>query len=170
MKYYGKSIRNKRDMLRASSLPELLVAMVLSGLVLFFAYEGTGMIMKRLGLSGQEHGQWQLLQSHALLERLMMQADSVVISGECILFYSSGIPSDTLTTNGKSVIYKKNGIDEILFSKATLRAEKFLQESCGAVRCIDIHLPGTGKDTLHLSYHTGSSGYVEMLYSFQKHD
>lgn len=155
--------KKQNNILQAGSLPELLAAMVLSGLVLFFAYEGASLLRKRLGLSLQQE-QWQLLQAHATTERLMSQADSVIISGQFLLFYSSGIPSDTLYIDGSSVGYQKNGTDELLFPEAILTLKRLTVSTSGIVKYVDVFLPDAGKDTLHLHYSAGSCNYIEALH------
>lgn len=150
--------------LRASTLPELLVAMALSGLVLFFAYEGAGLLQRRLGVSRQDTGKWQLMRSHAVMERLVRQADSIRVSGPLILFYSDGIPSDTLAVSGGSVVYRKGGSGEVLFGSAAVAAERYASGPGELVKALDISLLVAGGDTLRLHYLAGASGYIEALY------
>lgn len=156
--------RERQRYLRASTLPELLVAMVLAGLVLFFAYEGLGLLQKRLGISRQESGDWQLLRSHALIENLVWKADSIRASETELLFYSSGIPSDTVYISGEAIKYRKNGSDETLFKKAVMKAETYSAEGVGLMKSLDILLPDSGNDTLLLHYGTKASTYIETLY------
>ena len=91
---------------RGSSLPELLVAMILAGLVLFSAYEGLTLLQRRLGSTSHASASWQLIQADAVVERLMRQADSIIHSDSELLFYSSGVCSDTLAADGKSIEYR----------------------------------------------------------------
>lgn len=90
--------------MRGSSLPELLVAMILAGLVLFSAYEGLTLLQRWLGSTSHASASWQLIQADAVVERLMRQADSIIHSDSELLFYSSGVCSDTLAADAPRAV------------------------------------------------------------------
>lgn len=154
--------RRKTGM-RANTLPELLVAMVLSGLVLFFAYEGTGLIRQRLATTGQSGEGWQLIHAHATVERLMRQADSIEILDRMILFHSGGIPADTFDTSNGSILYRKGGTAEMLFPGASIVSVSVIPEYDNMLAGMDILIAGYKGDTLKLSYHVLSAEYMTAL-------
>lgn len=152
--------------MRGSSLPELLVAMILGGLVLFSAYEGLTLLQRRLGSASHASASWQLIQADGVVERLMRQADSIIRSDSRLLFYSSGVCSDTLTINGKSIEYRNGTLDDILFADATWAVTGYAGDTRNLVRRLDIFLTDPAGDTLRLTYTAGSSEYLMDLHDF----
>lgn len=151
---------------RGSSLPELLVAMILAGLVLFSAYEGLTLLQRRLGSTSHASASWQLIQADAVVERLMRQADSIIHSDSELLFYSSGVCSDTLAADGKSIEYRNGTSDDVLFTDATWAVTGYAGDSRSLVKRLDIFLPYPADDTLRLTYVAGSSEYIKALHDF----
>lgn len=151
---------------RGSSLPELLVAMILAGLVLFSAYEGMTLLQRRLGSASHASASWQLIQADAVVERLMRQADSIIHSDSGLLFYSSGVCSDTLTAVGKSIEYGNGTSDDVLFTDAAWSVTGYAGDTRNLVRRLDIFLTDPAGDTLRLTYAAGSSEYLMDLHDF----
>lgn len=160
-----KTIDNSRKM-RGSTLPELLTAMVVCGLVLLFAYEGLSLIQKRLGSAERNSASWQLIRADAVVETLMRQADSIIISGSDLLFYSSGIPSDTLSADRESIAYRKETSGEILFPNAAWVVTGYAGGCGNQVKLLEIFLMDSGEDTLRLTYKAGNREYIEALHDY----
>ena len=159
-------IIDRTQRMRGSSLPELLVAMILAGLVLFSAYEGLTLLQRRLSSASHAAASWQLIQADAVVERLMQQADSIIHSDSGLLFYSSGVCSDTLTADGRTIEYRNGISDDVLFSDAAWVVTGYTSDTRGLVERLDIFLPYSTEDTLHLTYKAGSSGYLKALHDF----
>ena len=86
-------IRRRRLKIKAFTITETLVAILISGIVLLCVYEGIGMVKRyadRLG-SGMVDGS-ELLSGAERLENLSARTDSILKRGEHYLFYGVGDP------------------------------------------------------------------------------
>lgn len=81
--------------LRASTLAEVLVTMVVSGVLMFALYEGivslTGMFRK--AESGGFHEEMSSLEAFDVLR---MRSDSLALTAEGVVAFRNGLPADTL--------------------------------------------------------------------------
>ncbi|MBQ8838382.1 MAG: hypothetical protein IJ005_03590 [Bacteroidales bacterium] len=85
--------------LKASTLAEVLVTMVLSGLLLLAAYDGLDIINNGVERYNDtdEYEQLDWLEHYEILE---FRSDSVSMNGRMFIFYMDGEPCDTLMCHG----------------------------------------------------------------------
>ncbi len=91
----GTKVPGDGKQLKASTLAEVLVTMVVSGLLMFALYEGivslTGMFRK--AESGGFHEEMSSLEA---VDVLRMRSDSLALTAEGIVSFRNGRPADTL--------------------------------------------------------------------------
>lgn len=85
--------------LKASTLVEVLVTMILSGLLLLAVYDGLELLNKGLSQldDGDDYGRLDWLEHYEILE---FRSDSVRRTEMMNIFYNSGEPCDTLVNYG----------------------------------------------------------------------
>jgi len=85
----------RRGSLKASTLPELLVAMIIAGILLMLVFDGVDMVRKSLGHTDfSDFGEDLMqLQEYEIMEE---RSDSVVFKDSVYLFYRNGEVIDTL--------------------------------------------------------------------------
>lgn len=148
----GKSKHTLHKRLKASTLVELLITMVVSGIIFLLVFDGVG-IIKQFSQSVNkriEAGQ-TLLYSHQFMEHLMETADSVVNRDNILLFYTKGVVSDTLTVGDSFFVLESRGMADILFvGHAGYRIIPIPDTS--HVDSLHIHCVVNAKDTIWLEY------------------
>ncbi len=102
--------------LRGSTLSEVLVTMVLSGIVLLALYDGFDIAGKALRRTALE-SKGDVLAGHCALEIMMMQSDSLCKTGNMLVFFSCGKPCDTLIFGDDEVLQRKGGRNTVLFAE-----------------------------------------------------
>ena len=91
-------ILNNRQ--KASTLPELLVTMIVGGILLLTVFDGVDIVRRSIGDGGLgDFGsgltrlqEWEMLQE---------RSDSVVVKDSLYLFYRNGVVTDTLDVQKK---------------------------------------------------------------------
>lgn len=101
MKFIDRSIHG-------STLSEVLVAMVLSGIVLLCVSGGFDTAGRLLGKIASESG-FGMLDGHMLMDNLMYKADSLNTIGNMVVFFSSGEAHDTLVFGDNAVSFRSGG-------------------------------------------------------------
>lgn len=106
---------NKR--LKASTLVELLLTMIISGIIFLLVFDGVD-IIKRFSniMSRRIYANQTLLFSHQFMEHLMEHSDSVIARNNTLLFYKGGIAPDSVTIGESSFILKTWGATDTLFT------------------------------------------------------
>lgn len=87
------------DALRAGTLVEVLVTMILSGILLLAVYDGLDIVRAGMEMSDDSEAYDALdwLEHYEILE---FRSDSVRTEGQMNIFYMDGVPSDTLVNYG----------------------------------------------------------------------
>lgn len=85
--------------LKASTLVELLVTMIVSGILLLAVYDGLGLLCRSFSKNAGifDCGRLDWLEHYEILE---FRSDSVGKQGSSYVFYASGEPLDTLVEHG----------------------------------------------------------------------
>ncbi|MBO4817437.1 MAG: type II secretion system protein [Bacteroidales bacterium] len=83
---------------KASTLPELLVAMIIAGILLMLVFDGVDMVRKSLGQTDFSDFGEDLMQLQEY-EIMNERSDSVVVKDSVYLFYRNGEVIDTLERN-----------------------------------------------------------------------
>jgi len=111
----GQRIINKR--LKANTLVELLLTMIISGIIFLLVFDGVEIIKKFSYTVNKRIASTQtVLYSHQLMEHLMENADSVMESSSKLLFYREGIVSDSITIGDSFFILESRGVTDTLFA------------------------------------------------------
>ncbi len=115
------SMRKKRyilhKQLKASTLVELLLTMIISGIIFTLVFDGVDMMKKFSRTVNKRISSVQaMLYSHEVLEHLMENADSVVGRNNQFLFYRQGIASDSVIIGESFFILQSRGVTDTLFS------------------------------------------------------
>jgi hypothetical protein len=107
--------------LRASTLTELLVVMILSGIVLLSVFDGLALFEKLLHrFSGRLDTSMARMEGFYRLESLFEGADSVRREGDAFLFYREGAPewriavNDSMLTAGRADTPEESAEDTLL--------------------------------------------------------
>lgn len=103
--------------LKASTLVELLLTMIISGIIFTLVFDGVDLIKKFSRTVNKRISSVQaMLYSHEVVEHLMENADSVVERNNQFLFYRQGISSDTVTIGNSFFILESRGVTDTLFT------------------------------------------------------
>lgn len=138
---------------RATTLPELLVVMILSGILFLLLFDGLDLITKynrmlqnRLALKEE------LFYSHATLERFLEATDSARLSNEnMILLYKAGEVRGTLFFDSCGLCLFFDGMKDTIFTHSIER--NFHSQIDTETNIDSISIKNLiGKDTLFLSY------------------
>ncbi|ULB34944.1 MULTISPECIES: hypothetical protein [Proteiniphilum] len=113
----GKKRYITHKQLKASTLVELLLTMIISGIIFTLVFDGVDMIKKfSLTVNKRISSVQAMLYSHEVLEYLMENADSVVERNNQFLFYGQGIGSDAVTIGESFFMLQSRGVTDTLFS------------------------------------------------------
>lgn len=111
----GWRIINKR--LKANTLVELLLTMVISGIIFLLVFDGVDIIKKfSYTVNKRITANQTVLYSHRFMEHLMENADSVIGRSNKLLFYRAGIVSDSVTIGDSFFIMESRGVPDTLFA------------------------------------------------------
>lgn len=101
--------------MRASTLVEMLVTMIISGVVILSVFEGIGMFRRMLtGVSDIEQ-LGEPLRSHSVIMRLSGKCDSAIYDGNRLLLFTGDNAEDTLLLNNDAVLWHNGGKPSELF-------------------------------------------------------
>ena len=84
-----------RTHIDASTITELLVTMIVTGIIMIAMYDGLDMIVKSYHHPDRDAPGYDI-SSHILIESLIDDADSCIVDGPKILFYRAGYAKDTV--------------------------------------------------------------------------
>ncbi|MCM1501385.1 MAG: hypothetical protein NC115_01805 [Bacteroidales bacterium] len=102
------------NILKASTLAEVLVSMVLSGILLISMYEGLGFVSRSLPVDSNAEFYDRLI-GHGLIENLKYNADSVRLVDGIYLFYSAGQLHDSVRLANGTLIWNSCGCCDSIF-------------------------------------------------------
>lgn len=136
----------KTRYLRAFTLSELLIVMIISGIILFSAFEGISLIRRHTNrLSSQFNSGQDILTHYRLLEAIIARSDSLHTVADSLLLYRQGNKPLVLLHRGTSFI--------IAYPDFPERADTLFRE-VSAIRTASRYAYGKRSDTLfiHLEY------------------
>lgn len=102
--------------MRASTLVEMLVTIIISGIVVLSVFEGIGIFRRMLvGVSDIEQ-LGEPLRSHSVILRLSEKCDSAIYDGSQLLLFTGGNAEDSLLFNNDAILWYNEGKSSRLFS------------------------------------------------------
>lgn len=155
-------IRKKANIrLKASTLVELLLTMIISGVIFLLIFDGVA-IIKEFSHSVRKTlmANQTLLYSHRFIEYLVENADSVIEREDRLIFYRGGISRHSITIEDTFFLLESNGITDTLFAGyiecriIPVQGEKHQVDSV----CIQMLI--NANDSVWLEYGTSPSRYV----------
>ncbi len=115
----------------ASTLVELLVTIIISGIVLLAVVDGIEMFRKMFSNVSNVEIMGEPLHSHSIIVRLVDESDSVSYYEKSLLFFKSGCTRDTLFFGDDAILWCHTGIRSKLYHGYT-RYDIILNEKGGA--------------------------------------
>ena len=101
--------------MRASTLVEMLVTMIISGVVILSVFEGIGMFRRMLAGVSDIEQLGEPLRSHSVIMRLSGNCDSAIYDGNRLLLFTGDNAEDTLLLNNDAVLWHNGGKPSELF-------------------------------------------------------
>lgn len=103
--------------LKAATLVELLLTMIVSGIIFLLVFDGVAIIKKiSSSLNKKLMANQTVLNSHRFMEHLVENADSVIARGDKLIFYRGGISRDSVTIEHTFFLLESNGLEDTLFT------------------------------------------------------
>lgn len=111
----GRNILRKR--VKANTLVELLLTMIISGIIFLLVFDGVD-IIKRFShiVNNRISANQTVLYSHQFMEYLVENADSIIKRGDQLIFYREGLESDSVTIGDSFFILESHGVTDTLFA------------------------------------------------------
>jgi hypothetical protein len=142
----------KKMMLSGTTLVELLVVMIVSGILFLLVFDGLN-IVERYGriLNGKLSEKSGLLYSHQLLETLLERTDSVRKNEHELLLYNGGIPFEKMRVDSsRSLLYTESYTDPLFTGLVDLKLHPLSEESA-LIDSFYLSI-SIGRDTITLDY------------------
>lgn len=147
--------------LKASTLIELLLTMIISGIIFLLVFEGVEIIKKiNFSVNNRLTDNERMLYSHQFIEYLMENADSVIQQDNNLLFFREGFASDSLSIEPSSFILKSKGSKDTLFQNYIDYRILFVLETQTQVDSLFIVSFINTKDSIHLEYGLSLNRYA----------
>lgn len=142
-----------RKRLKANTLVELLLTMILSGIIFLLVFDGVAIIKEFSNTVSQriEAGQ-AMLYGHQLMEHLVENADSIVKKDNMLLFYKGGVAANSVTASDSSLVLETKGASSTLFEGFIDYRVSSAPERTNHVDSIFIYYIGTAGDSIRLEY------------------
>ncbi len=153
------SIVNRQ--LKANTLIELMLTMIISGIIFLLVFEGVEIIKKfSLSVNKRLTDNEKILYSHQFMEHLMENADSVVQQDNNLLFFREGFVSDSVSIETSSFILKSNGSKDTLFQNYIDYHILLVLDTQTQVDSLFIVSSINTKDSIHLEYGLSLNRYA----------
>lgn len=157
----GKMRRVINRPLKANTLVELLLTMIISGIIFLLVFDGVDIIKKFSNTVNKRISAGQtMLYSHQFMEHLMENADSVLERGDRLFFYRGGIVTDSVTIGDSFFILETRGMADTLFNDYISYHIFTSVEHTGHVDSLYINYAGNGRDSIRLEYVLPSNRYA----------
>lgn len=146
----GRNILTER--IKANTLVELLLTLVISGIIFLLVFDGVGIIKKISYTVNKRIATSQtVLSNHQLMEQLMENADSVIKRSNRLLFYNKGIATDSVTMGESFFILDSQGRTDTLFT-GYIDYRISLVLDTGQIDSLNVNYVVNAKDTIWLEY------------------
>ena len=147
----SRNILNKR--IKANTLVELLLTMIISGIIFLLVFDGVD-IIKRFSriVNNRVSANQAVLYSHQFMEHLMENADSITRKGDKLLFYRKSIVSDSITIGDTYFILESQGTNDTLFIGYINYRTSSMMNHAGHIDSLFISCIVNTKDTISLEY------------------
>lgn len=139
---------------KGSTLPELLVVMIISGILFLLLFNGLHIITQYSRILGERLStKNELFYSHSILEQIIEDTDSIRLNDteQMLLLYKNGEVKQTLLFNDYGIQVNYRELKDTLFTNGV---EWILHSQNKDIRvidsiCVKVHI---NKDTLVLKY------------------
>ncbi|MDR1501465.1 MAG: hypothetical protein LBT43_03300 [Prevotella sp.] len=154
----GRNIIRKK--LKANTLVELLLTMIISGIIFLLVFDGVD-IIKRFSyiVNNRISANQRMLYSHQFMEHLVENADSITRRGNKFLFYRESIVSDSVTIGDTFFILESSGMTDTLFAGYMDYRISSLLEHTNRIDSLFINCVVNTMDTIWLEYGLPSNRY-----------
>lgn len=155
----GRNILGKR--VKANTLVELLLTMIISGIIFLLVFDGVDTI-KRFShiVNNRVSASQTALYSHRFMEHLVENADSITKRGDKLLFYRESMVSDSVTIGDTFFILESRGKTDTLFVGYLDYRTSSLPGYTGRIDSLFIHCVVNTRDTIWLEYGLPSNRYA----------
>lgn len=139
--------------LKANTLVELLLTMIISGIIFLLVFDGVDIIRRFSNTVNKQISAGQtMLYGHRFMEHLMENADSVLERGDRLLFYRGGAVADSVIIGDSFFILETRGITDTLFTDYISYHISTSLEYAGHIDSLFINYAGNGRDSIRLEY------------------
>lgn len=150
-----------KKQMKANTLVELLLTMIISGIIFLLVLDGVD-IIKRFGrvVDNRISATQTSLYSHQFMEHLVENADSIIRKDDKLLFYRENMVSDSVTIHDAGFVLSSRGLTDTLFAGYI---DYRTSSSPGLTDRIDslfINCVVNTIDTVWLEYTSPNNGYA----------
>lgn len=155
----GRNILGKR--IKANTLVELLLTMIISGIIFLLVFDGVD-IIKRFSyiVNNRISANQTVLYSHQFMEHLVENADSIIKRGDKLLFYRESMVSDSVIIGETFFILESRGVTDTLFAGYIDYHTSPLLENTDHIDSLFINCVVNTRDTVWLEYGLSSNRYA----------
>ena len=157
----GKGGNILRKRLKANTLVELLLTMIISGIIFLLVFDGVD-IIKRFShiVNNRISANQTTLYSHQFMEHLVENADSIIKRGDKLLFYRESMVSDSVIIGETFFILESRGVTDTLFAGYIDYHTSPLLENTDHIDSLFINCVVNTRDTVWLEYGLPSNRYA----------
>ncbi|WP_148038946.1 hypothetical protein [Proteiniphilum sp. X52] len=157
----GKGGNILRKRIKASTLVELLLTMIISGIIFLLVFDGVD-IIKRFSniVNNRISANQTVLYSHRFMEHLVENADSIIKRGDQLLFYRESRVSDSVTIGATFFLLKSQRMTDTLFAGYIDCHTSPLLENGDHIDSLFINCVVNARDTVWLEYGLPSNRYA----------
>lgn len=165
----GWCIKDRR--LKANTLVELLLTMIISGIIFMLVFDGVEMIKKFSNIVNKRLTVNQtFLYNHQIMEHLMENADSVVVRNNQFLFYRRGVVSDTVMIDDSFFMLNSSGVMDTLYAGYIDYRITPSMDNANHIDSLFIYCVVNVKDSVWLAYGLPCSRYKYLTTSENHED
>lgn len=157
----GKGGNILRKRLKANTLVELLLTMIISGIIFLLVFDGVD-VVKRFSyiVNNRISANQTMLYSHRFMEHLVENADSIIKRGDKLLFYRESMVSDSVIIGETVFILESRGVTDTLFAGYIDYHTSPLLENTDHIDSLFINCVVNTRDTVWLEYGLSSNRYA----------
>ncbi|MEA4918883.1 hypothetical protein [Proteiniphilum sp.] len=150
-----------RKRLKANTLVELLLTMIISGIIFLLVFDGVDIIRRFSHMVNNRISTNQtVLYSHQFMEHLVENADSIVKRGNKLLFYRESTVSDSVAIGDSFFILETPGLTDTLFAGYINYGTSPTPDNTNHIDSIFIHCAINTRDSIWLEYGLPSNRYA----------
>lgn len=144
--------KNRSIQLTASTLVELLIVMIISGILFLLLFDSLD-IVRRFGnkLTDKLHQQSNALYSHQIMEGLFERSDSIQRQDNELRFYRYGTIKAFLAVDSLHLLVRESERTDTLFDNLYTLKSHFIEEKSLLIDSLYVAIT-VGRDTIQLHY------------------